>query len=177
MRTHVNFARVSKIEAVHKSSRVNVKIKLNLNQLYVTFKYSGIVRIVFSTHPSRARNNQSSTFSLVHQWCPRFSCKYSPLKSTKTRTNRNSEPKTSRGYTIPEKEKMTKNWENTLLTSKRFWLSKFLLYGFIHWNLLSEWIVRFKFLFGDHFINSHNHFSWQRMDIVRRKLMLVTIRT
>ena len=102
---------------------------------------------MFSTHPSRARNNQSSTFSLVHQWCPRFSCKYSQLKSTKTRTNRNSEPKTSRGYTIPEKGRMTKNCENTLLTSKLFWLSKFRFFGFIHSNLPSEWIVRFKFAF------------------------------
>ena len=101
---------------------------------------------MFSTHPSRARNNQSSTFSLVHQWCPRFSCKYSRLKSTKTRTNRNSEPKTSRGYTRPEKGRMTKNWEKTLLTSKRFWLSKFRFFGFIYSNLPSDWIVRFKFV-------------------------------
>ena len=33
------------------------------------------------------------------------------------------------------------------------------------------------FLCGYHFINSHNHFSLQHMDIVRRKLMLVTIGT
>ena len=32
-------------------------------------------------------------------------------------------------------------------------------------------------VFSDHFINSHNHFSWQHMDIVRRKLMLVNIVT
>ena len=32
------------------------------------------------------------------------------------------------------------------------------------------------FLVADHFINSHIHFSWQCMEIVRRKLMLVTIR-
>ena len=29
------------------------------------------------------------------------------------------------------------------------------------------------FLLGDYFINSHNHFPWQHMNIVRRKLMLV----
>ena len=33
------------------------------------------------------------------------------------------------------------------------------------------------FLFGDHFINSHNRISSQCMDIVRRKLMFVTIGT
>ena len=33
------------------------------------------------------------------------------------------------------------------------------------------------FLFGDHLINSRNHFSWQHKDIVRRKLMLVTLGT
>ena len=32
------------------------------------------------------------------------------------------------------------------------------------------------FLLGDQFINSHNLISWQSMDMVRRKLMLVTIR-
>ena len=33
------------------------------------------------------------------------------------------------------------------------------------------------FLLDDHPINSHNLISWQSMDIVRRKLMLVTIGT
>ena len=33
------------------------------------------------------------------------------------------------------------------------------------------------FLFGDHFITSHKLISWPCMDIVRRKLMLVTIGT
>ena len=33
------------------------------------------------------------------------------------------------------------------------------------------------FLYGDHFINSYNLISWQCMDIVRRKLMLVTVGT
>ena len=33
------------------------------------------------------------------------------------------------------------------------------------------------FLFDDLFINCHNHVSRQCMDIVRRKLMLVTMRT
>ena len=33
------------------------------------------------------------------------------------------------------------------------------------------------FPLGDHFINSHNLISWHCMDIVRRKLMLVTIGT
>ena len=33
------------------------------------------------------------------------------------------------------------------------------------------------FLNVDHFINSHNLISWQIMDIVTRKLMLVTIGT
>ena len=43
-------------------------------------------------------------------------------------------------------------------------------------NKLREFGRRSKhFLLGDHIINSHNHFSWQHMDIVRRKLMLVTI--
>ena len=32
------------------------------------------------------------------------------------------------------------------------------------------------FLVADHFINSHIHFSWQCMEIVRRKLTLVTVR-
>ena len=32
-------------------------------------------------------------------------------------------------------------------------------------------------IISDHFINSHNHFSRQNMDIVRRKLILVTIGT
>ena len=32
------------------------------------------------------------------------------------------------------------------------------------------------FLFADHFINSHIHFSWQCMEIVKRKLTLVTVR-
>ena len=34
-----------------------------------------------------------------------------------------------------------------------------------------------NFLYDDHFINSHNFISWQCMDIVRRKLLLVTIET
>ena len=34
-----------------------------------------------------------------------------------------------------------------------------------------------QFHFGDHFINSRNHISWKCMDIIRRKLMLVTIGT
>ena len=43
-------------------------------------------------------------------------------------------------------------------------------------NKLREFGRRSKhFLLGDHFINSHNHFSWYHMDIVRRKLILVTI--
>ena len=43
-------------------------------------------------------------------------------------------------------------------------------------NKLREFGLRSKpFLSGDHIINSHNHFSWQHMDIARRKLMLVTI--
>ena len=32
-------------------------------------------------------------------------------------------------------------------------------------------------LYSDHFINSHNHFSWQHADIGSRKLMLVTVGT
>ena len=45
----------------------------------------------------------------------------------------------------------------------------------VSWGIL---IIRTKhFLFGDHLINSHNHFSWQHMDIVGRKFMLVTVRT
>ena len=43
---------------------------------------------------------------------------------------------------------------------------------------LREFKKRTKhFLFGDHLINSRNHFSSQHMDIVRRKFMLVTIGT
>ena len=43
----------------------------------------------------------------------------------------------------------------------------------ISWeNLINDQSI---FSLGDHFINSHNHFSWQYMDIVRRKLMLVTL--
>ena len=45
-----------------------------------------------------------------------------------------------------KKGRMTKNWEKTLLTRKRFWLLKFRFFGFIHSNLPSEWIVRFKFV-------------------------------
>ena len=45
-------------------------------------------------------------------------------------------------------------------------------------NYLREFAKRpWPFLFGDHFINSHNFISWQCMDIVRKKLMLVTIGT
>ena len=33
------------------------------------------------------------------------------------------------------------------------------------------------FFLGDQFINSHNQISWQSMDMVGRKLMLVTIGT
>ena len=45
-------------------------------------------------------------------------------------------------------------------------------------NELREFDKRSKhFLLGDHFINSHNLISWQCMDIVRRKLMWVTIGT
>ena len=45
-------------------------------------------------------------------------------------------------------------------------------------NKLREFEKRLKhFLFGDHLINSHNLISWHCMDIVRRKLMLVTIGT
>ena len=43
---------------------------------------------------------------------------------------------------------------------------------------LREFDKRSKyFLLGDHFINSHNLISSQCMDMVRRKLMLVTIET
>ena len=45
-------------------------------------------------------------------------------------------------------------------------------------NLLREFDKKSKhFLLGDDFTNSHNLISWQSMDIVRRKLMLVTIGT
>ena len=45
-------------------------------------------------------------------------------------------------------------------------------------NVLREFDKRSKnFLLDDHFINSHNLISWQSMDIVRRKLMFVTIGT
>ena len=45
-------------------------------------------------------------------------------------------------------------------------------------NELWEFDKRSKyFLLGDHLINSHNLISWQCMDIVRRKLLLVTIGT
>ena len=45
-------------------------------------------------------------------------------------------------------------------------------------NELREFDKRSRhFLLGDHFINSHNLISWQCMDIVRRKLLLVTIGT
>ena len=43
---------------------------------------------------------------------------------------------------------------------------------------LREFDKRWKrCLLGDHFVNSHNLISWHCMDIVRRKLMLVTIGT
>ena len=45
-------------------------------------------------------------------------------------------------------------------------------------NVLWEHDKRSRyFLIVDHFINSHNLISWQIMDIVKRKLMLVTIGT
>ena len=45
-------------------------------------------------------------------------------------------------------------------------------------NKLREFDNRSKhFLFSDHFFNSHNHFSWQHIEIGRRKLMLVTVVT
>ena len=51
------------------------------------------------------------------------------------------------------------------------------LYIFLK-NELREFDKRSKhFLSGDHFINSHNLISCQGMNIVRRKLMLVTIVT
>ena len=52
------------------------------------------------------------------------------------------------------------------------------LYTFPEKNELREFDKRSKhFLLGDHFIHSHNLISWHCMDIVRRKLMLVTIGT
>ena len=52
---------------------------------------------------------------------------------------------------------------------------------FIHFlkNVLREFDKRSKinFLLGDQFINSYNLISGQSMDMVRRKLMLVTIGT
>ena len=51
------------------------------------------------------------------------------------------------------------------------------LYIFLK-NELREFDKRSKyFLLGDHLINSHNLISWQRMDVVRRNLLLVTIGT
>ena len=51
------------------------------------------------------------------------------------------------------------------------------LYIFVK-NKLREFDNRSRhFLCGDHFINSHNLISWQCMDIMRRKLMLITIGT
>ena len=45
-------------------------------------------------------------------------------------------------------------------------------------NVLREFDKRSRhFLLGDQFINSHNLISWQSLDMVRRKLMLVTIGT
>ena len=43
-------------------------------------------------------------------------------------------------------------------------------------NKLREFDNRLShFLFGHHFVNSHNCISWQYMDIVRRKLLFVTL--
>ena len=49
-------------------------------------------------------------------------------------------------------------------------------------HILQELVERIwekikAFFSDDHFINSHNLISWQSMDIVKRKLMLVTINT
>ena len=45
-------------------------------------------------------------------------------------------------------------------------------------NELREFDKKSKhFPLGDHFINSHNLVSWHCMDIIGRKLMLVTIGT
>ena len=45
-------------------------------------------------------------------------------------------------------------------------------------NVLREYDKRSRYLLiVDHFTNSHNLISWQIMDIVKRKLMLVTIGT
>ena len=47
-------------------------------------------------------------------------------------------------------------------------------------DFLKEYVERIwkksYFLFGDHFINSHNLISWQCMDIDKRKLKLVKLR-
>ena len=52
------------------------------------------------------------------------------------------------------------------------------LYTFRYKDKLREFDKRSKhFLLGDNFINSHNLICWPCMDIVRRKLMLVTIGT
>ena len=52
------------------------------------------------------------------------------------------------------------------------------LYTIPYKDKLREFDKRSKhFLLGDHFTNSYNLISWQCMDIVRRKLMLVTIAT
>ena len=45
------------------------------------------------------------------------------------------------------------------------------------WRISWENLICQHFLFSDHFINSHNLISWQGMNIVGRKLMLVTIGT
>ena len=73
----------------------------------------------------------------------------------------------------------------SLLWIKLSWAANVTLSPNINHTNSSDWspyIEEFDkrakhFSFGDHCINSHSFISWQSMDIVRRKLMLVSIGT
>ena len=73
----------------------------------------------------------------------------------------------------------------SLLWIKLSWAANVTLSPNINHTNSSDWspyIEEFDkrakhFSFGDHCINSHTFISWQSMDIVRRKLMLVSIGT
>ena len=73
----------------------------------------------------------------------------------------------------------------SLLWIKLSWAANVTLSPNINYTNSSDWspyIEEFDkrakhFSFGDHCINSHTFISWQSMDIVRRKLMLISIGT
>ena len=71
------------------------------------------------------------------------------------------------------------NWENLIKAqsiSLRWSFSKIFTYNPSDWPVYEYGNDQSIFL-GDHFVNSHNLFSWLNIDVVRRKLMWVTLGT